>query len=140
VVFDAPDERQIVRGSFESLVRVVDNLLENAVKFSPADGMVRVSFGAQDGHCVLRVADEGPGIPDADKERVFERFCQTATGRAVAARGVGLGLAICRRIVETHGGAIHVEDNAPRGSVFHVSFPALAVVDAPELAATGAAA
>jgi signal transduction histidine kinase len=140
VVFDAPQNPHVVRGSFDSLVRVVDNLLENAIKFSPADGTVRVSLDAHDGQSVLSVTDEGPGIPDADKARVFERFYQTTAGRAVAARGVGLGLAICKRIVESHGGAISVEDNVPRGSVFRISLTALTGAAAQELAGAGAAA
>ena len=140
VLFEEPEGRLVVRGNFDSLVRVVDNLLENAVKFSPADGTVRVSLEGRDGRADILVADEGPGIPDPDKARVFERFYQTASGRAVAARGVGLGLAICKRIVETHRGTIVVEDNEPRGSVFRVSLPALVSAETPETVAAGAGA
>jgi signal transduction histidine kinase len=140
VVFDEPEEPHFVRGNFDALVRVVDNLLENAVKFSPADGTVRVSLAARAEQSELSVSDEGPGVPDADKARVFERFYQTPTGRAVAARGVGLGLAICKRIVETHGGTIRVEDNEPRGAVFLMLLPATVRVEAPEPASAGASA
>ena len=140
VLFEEPDTAHVVRGNFDSLVRVVDNLLENAVKFSPADGTVRVALAARDGQSVLSVADEGPGVPDADKARVFERFYQTASGRAVAARGVGLGLAICKRIVEAHNGSIRVADNMPRGAIFFVSFPAAVRKEAPELVGAGATA
>jgi hypothetical protein len=71
----------------------------------------------------VTVADEGPGIVDEEKERVFDRFYQTEAGRAVRSRGVGLGLAICREIVLDHGGSIWVADNEPRGSVFQVLLP-----------------
>ena len=133
-----------VNGDPQELAQVVDNLLENAIKFSPPGGQVRVQTsdwasaqalipaeraaafrwrGAGGGAVLLSVVDEGPGIPDAEKERVFARFYQTEAGRAVRGRGVGLGLAICREIVNAHGGIIWVADNEPRGSVFSVLLP-----------------
>ncbi|HEY9227601.1 MAG TPA: ATP-binding protein, partial [Gemmatimonadaceae bacterium] len=75
------------------------------------------------------VADLGPGIPDDEKERVFQRFYQTEAGRAVRGRGVGLGLAICREIVTAHGGSMWVSDNEPRGSVFNILLPGAARAD-----------
>jgi signal transduction histidine kinase len=72
---------------------------------------------------LISVTDEGPGIPDAEKERVFGRFYQTEAGRAARGRGVGLGLAICREIVSAHDGIIWVMDHEPRGSVFLVLLP-----------------
>ena len=119
-----PSPRLNVRGDPDSLAQVFDNLLDNALKFSPVDGQVavRVSDLAARG-VLVTFTDQGPGIPDAEKERVFERFYQADAGRAVRSRGVGLGLAICREIVTAHGGAIWVTDNEPRGSVFHVMLP-----------------
>ena len=70
---------------------------------------------------LLTVADAGPGVPDEDKERIFARFYQAEAGRAIPARGVGLGLTICHEVVMAHGGAIWVSDNEPHGSVFNVS-------------------
>jgi signal transduction histidine kinase len=123
---------------------VIDNLIENALKFSPPGGSVTVRVddwteageqipadraaafrwrGAPHGAALLSVTDEGPGIPDAEKERVFARFYQTEAGRAARGRGVGLGLAICREIVSAHDGIIWVMDHEPRGSVFLVLLP-----------------
>jgi signal transduction histidine kinase len=83
-----------------------------------------VSRGVRGGRAVvITVADQGPGIPDDEKERVFGRFYQTEAGRAARGRGVGLGLTICREIITRHGGAIWVSDNEPRGSMFHVLLP-----------------
>jgi two-component system sensor histidine kinase KdpD len=73
---------------------------------------------------VLEIADRGPGIPDREKRRVFERFRQAATGGGSRRAGVGLGLAICHEIVRAHGGALWVSDNTPTGSVFSVVLPA----------------
>jgi signal transduction histidine kinase len=125
-----------LRADPDGLSRLLDNLLENAIKFSPADGTVRVALAARGRALELAVSDSGPGIPDQEKERVFERFYQTADGRAARAHGVGLGLAICRHIVAAHGGAIRVDDNVPRGAVFTVTLPGL--IEASALRGTAA--
>jgi two-component system sensor histidine kinase GlrK len=143
------EPRQVIRGDSDSLAQVFDNLLDNALKFSPFDGKVRVGVdeltsrgdvppdrwaqlrrrGQNMGAVHVTVSDEGPGIADDEKERVFDRFYQTDAGRAVRSRGVGLGLAICREIITSHGGAIWVTDNEPRGSVFHVLLPSAATAE-----------
>jgi two-component system sensor histidine kinase GlrK len=148
-----PEHRLLVRGDATGLAQVLDNLLENAIKFSPPGGEVKVRVaewpsggdrvpperaemvrrqGLRGGAVLLTVADEGPGIPDDEKERVFTRFYQADAGRAVRARGVGLGLTICMEIVTAHGGAIWVADNEPRGSIFCVLLPG--AVGAPDAA------
>jgi signal transduction histidine kinase len=113
----------------DQLRQVVDNLIENAVKFSPTDSTVEVSATRWDAAppgeswVMLRVADRGPGIAPEDRERVFERFVQTASGRGVANRGAGIGLTICREIVSAHGGRITVHARPDGGSVFDVALP-----------------
>jgi signal transduction histidine kinase len=129
VTLEPPDGELLLRADADGLDRVLDNLLENAVKFSPPEGTVRVTIAGipQDGgNVLLTVADEGPGIRDADKEKVFERFYQTEVGRAARSHGVGLGLSICRHIVAEHGGKIWVTDNEPRGASFVVLLSGLA--------------
>jgi len=140
-----PVERLFVRGDEDALGQLLDNLIENALKFSPCNGTVRVSVSEGDSAVTLCVADEGPGVPDAEKERIFERFHQTAAGRAARSRGVGLGLSICRHIAAAHGGSIRVIDNADRGVVFQVTLPRLefgvpeaAVADSATLAGAAA--
>jgi two-component system, sensor histidine kinase and response regulator len=104
--------------------RVVDNLISNALKFSPAGSTVSVACktwrddgGSQ--RLTVRVADQGPGIPLADRERVFEKF---ATGRRHAhTRQTGLGLAFCRGVVEAHGGSIAIADGPSGGAVLTVT-------------------
>ena len=115
--------RPYVLGDEARLQRVLENLVGNAVKFSP-DGAVVTIGVALDGDTVsISVTDEGPGIPAEEREAVFERFHRTADAAAVP--GVGLGLAIVRQLVEQHGGTV-VLDSAPgRGSVFTVRLPAL---------------
>jgi len=105
-------------GDPERVHQVVANLLENAVRHSPADGRVWLSAHAGDGRVTIRVDDEGPGIPAEQAERVFERFQRGGDG------GTGLGLAIARWIVEAHGGAIRAERRDPGGCRMVVELPA----------------
>ena len=113
-------ERSMVLADASGISQVVDNLVENAIKFSPANGQVQVAVAQTDREVALTVADDGPGIPATDRDRVFDRFYQTEAGRGARGRGVGLGLTICREIVTAHGGRIWVDENKPYGSVFHV--------------------
>ncbi len=96
-----------VRGSRELLTRVVRNLLDNAVRH--ADHAVRISLAAAD-DVLLTVEDDGPGIPLADRAKVFERFARLDEGRARDAGGLGLGLAMVRTITERHGGSVEITD------------------------------
>ena len=101
----------------EQIKRALINLLDNAVEATEAPGAVTVEAHAVDGHLEIQVADTGRGIPPASKEKLFLPYFSTK------GRGTGLGLAIVHRIVTDHQGAIRVEDNAPRGTVFTVELP-----------------
>lgn len=104
------------------LQRVLDNLIGNAVKYSPNGGNVCVTVGAEDGEILLSVRDQGIGIPPADLPRVFERF-HRASNAVGAISGTGIGLASARAMVESHGGTITVESEEGRGSTFTVRLP-----------------
>ncbi|HWS57467.1 MAG TPA: HAMP domain-containing sensor histidine kinase [Actinotalea sp.] len=110
----------------ERLHQVVANLLHNAVRHSPVGGVVRLEARRQGGSVVLDVADQGPGIARADRQRVFERFARgnapTQLGQ-VSTGGTGLGLSIVRWAVGLHGGTVEVAD-APTGCVMRVTLPA----------------
>jgi signal transduction histidine kinase len=100
-----------VHGNREQLARAVRNLLENASRY--AEERISVEVSAEGGDAVVAVADDGPGIPAADRERVFERFTRLDEDRARKGGGVGLGLALVRAIAEAHGGrASAVEDGS----------------------------
>jgi signal transduction histidine kinase len=99
-------------------------LLDNAAAYTPAGGRIEAALRVEDGWARLTVADDGPGIPAAEQERVFERFYRLDRSRT--GRGAGLGLAIARWIVEQHGGRILARGNAAGGATFHVDLPLLA--------------
>jgi signal transduction histidine kinase len=125
VVFsiDAPAELQAA-GDPERIHQVVVNLVENAVRYSPRPGEIALRASSTDGHSVtVEVDDEGPGIPEEDLGRVFERFYRGDGRRGADGGGAGLGLAIARWIVELHGGAIRAERREPCGSHMVVTLP-----------------
>jgi two-component system sensor histidine kinase/response regulator len=105
------------------LRRVLENLIDNAIRHAPAQSTVRLSVATEGGATLIRVADQGRGIPREDREKVFEAFVQGSTQHALTARtSRGLGLAFCRLAVEAHGGSISIEDGAP-GAIFCVRLP-----------------
>jgi signal transduction histidine kinase len=111
-----------VRGDRERLRQVIQNLVDNAVKYSSAGGRVRVSAIADNGHVLIDVHDEGSGIPPEDQQLIFEKFGRSSGGTAKP--GTGLGLFIARSIAEAHGGTLEVESVPDRGSVFRLELPA----------------
>jgi signal transduction histidine kinase len=98
----------------------VINLLDNAIKFTPAHGKLEIGMAARDGHATLRVADSGPGIPAEDLQFIFDRFFR---GRVRDESGNGLGLSLCREIVRLHHGEIAVANRAQGGCEFIVTLP-----------------
>ncbi|MDX1600440.1 MAG: ATP-binding protein [Anaerolineales bacterium] len=100
--------------------RVLDNLLSNAVKFSGEGGRIRVRSGGENGSVLIDILDNGPGVPESDRARIFDRFYR---GNNVRERGAGLGLAFCQMVVEAHGGDIWVDDAPGGGAAFHVQLP-----------------
>jgi two-component system sensor histidine kinase GlrK len=102
----------------DRIVQVIGNLYENALKFSPPDTEILTRVQRTDRGIVISVSDSGPGVPEGHKQRIFQKFHQVKHGKKVAGQGVGLGLAICKTIIEAHHGQIWVEDNPNGGSVF----------------------
>ncbi len=118
-----PDSPVPVTCDNERIIRVLVNLLENAVKFSPRGGTVQLTVAEAAGGALVTVGDAGPGIPDTEKEMVFDRFFQAENGKKIHRRGVGLGLTICREIVAAHQGALWVDDAPGGGSTFSLLLP-----------------
>jgi signal transduction histidine kinase len=112
-----------VVGDRDQLGRALRNLLENAVRHSPAGGRVRVAVDARDGRAVLAVEDSGPGIAREHQPRVFDRFYRVDDARSRDAGGIGLGLAIVRQIVLAHCGRLVLDSEPGRGSRFTIELP-----------------
>ena len=109
--------------------QVLTQLLDNAVKYTPEDGAIRVDLREHGGSAVLRIADTGPGVAPELLARIFEPFVQGERGLARSAGGLGIGLTLVRRLVELHGGTIRAETSAD-GTTFEVRLPAIAPPDA----------
>jgi len=101
----------------------INNLLENAVRYSPEASPVHLSLQETPASCRIVVRDEGPGIPDAEKPLLFRRFQRLGREETRRAKGTGLGLYLTRRIAADHGGSVWVQDNKPRGSTFILDIP-----------------
>jgi PAS domain S-box-containing protein len=112
-----------VHGNRSALHRMIENLVTNAVKYSPRGGSVTVVVGTEGGEALLSIRDEGIGIAAADMPGMFERYSRGSTAAVAGIAGTGLGLAICRQVAESHGGSISVASRPGRGSTFQVRLP-----------------
>jgi len=113
------------------LVQLLDNLMENAIKYSPDDSSIQLQAQRQGDTIEVRVIDQGPGIPDAWKDKVFQAFERMHPEAAQAdasdemqlRRGVGVGLAVCQAIAKVHGAKIWIQDTQPHGATVCVALP-----------------
>ncbi len=128
VAVSLSDSVLAARFDFSQTLRIVVNLLENAAKYSPAGSSIEVTASRDDTAVLISVADEGPGVPAGEEERIFEAFHRPA-GTAPDVRGTGLGLSIARGLAEAQGGAVRYRGRDGGGSVFTLTLPA---VDAPD--------
>ena len=119
------DMKAMTVGDMQSLSQMVDNLLDNAVKYTPSGGQVSVRLTASDHQIQLQVSDTGIGIDNLARQRIFERFYRVDKARSRDLGGTGLGLSIVKNIAEQHGGAVQLESELGVGSTFTVTLPLL---------------
>ena len=113
----------MVVGDRMGLSSVIINLVENAVKYTTDASTIQVSLSEEEGQVIFRIADNGLGIPDAEKKKIFQKFYRVGQEETRKTKGTGLGLYIVDRILELHKGRVTVKDNEPRGSIFEVMLP-----------------
>jgi signal transduction histidine kinase len=119
-----PSDLPLVIGDRERIRQVLVNLLHNSMKFTPRGGVIYMGLeGTDQGDVLLQVADNGQGIPPRDLERIFDKFYQVDSSSTRQQPGAGLGLPICRKLVEAMGGRIWAESDGRTGSVFKVVLP-----------------
>ncbi|MCR4693135.1 MAG: cell wall metabolism sensor histidine kinase WalK [Firmicutes bacterium] len=108
---------------YDKIWEAVYNVTDNAIKYTPEGGFVRMGLGIKNQMVIVTIEDNGPGIPDSEKERIFDRFYRLDDSRARDTGGTGLGLAIAKEAVVLHGGEISVKDGKNGGSIFTISIP-----------------
>ena len=131
---DNPDKNYIIKREFtrrdlwvevdtDKFQQVLDNLMNNAIKYSPDGGTITCRLLETHNHVILSVSDQGLGIPKKDLTHVFDRFYRVDKARSRAQGGTGLGLAISKEIISMHGGRIWVDSKEGKGSIFYISLP-----------------
>ena len=117
--FDVEMDELYYEGNEALTFHVWNNLIENAIKFGPVGGCIRITLAKVEGELIVTVSDEGDGVPDEAKLHIFDRFYQTDSSHRV--EGNGLGLALVKQIIEAEDGKVYVTDNSPKGATFTVA-------------------
>ena len=105
------------------VVQVIINLVDNAIKYTPSGSIIHIHTQKQGKWVEVSISDNGPGIPDEQKTKIFDMFYSGANKIADSRRSLGLGLSLCKSIVTAHGGMISVSDNQPKGTIFTFTLP-----------------
>jgi two-component system phosphate regulon sensor histidine kinase PhoR len=120
---DIPESAPPIRADRDRLAQILLNVLDNAVKFTPAGGTVTISGETREGFLTLRIADTGPGIPKSDIPRLGERFYRADKARSREPGGTGLGLSIVKHLMKAHGGSMVIDSTLGRGTTVSLTFP-----------------
>ena len=125
VVVNHPSSFILARMDIALIVQVLVNIIDNAIKYTPKGSTITISSRRQGPNVLVEVADDGPGIPDTDKPRIFDMFYTSSVNKPVdSRRSLGLGLSLCKSIVNAHGGDISVADARPHGTIVRFTLPA----------------
>ncbi len=120
---DLPDDMLMAKMDVRLIIQVIINIINNAVKYTPPGSEIVLSAKKKGSMACITIADNGPGIPEESKKHLFDMFYTADIGKSDCRRGMGLGLSLCKSIIEAHGGGIYVTDNKPQGSVFSFTLP-----------------
>ncbi|MBZ5199617.1 cell wall metabolism sensor histidine kinase WalK [Planomicrobium chinense] len=120
---ELPDEQYFVEIDPDKLTQVIDNIISNALKYSPEGGKIRFAMTIEDGFILIRIADQGMGIPKENVDKIFDRFYRVDRARSRAMGGTGLGLAISKEMINAHGGHIWAESQYGKGTTIFFTLP-----------------
>ena len=120
VIVEVPRDLPPIKGDRVALLQVLDNVIDNALKYAPSAAALTIAAAVRDGFVLIRVIDHGIGIPAKEREKVFEKFYRQP---GVIGGGSGLGLAIARRVVRDHDGTITITDSHPQGTTVEIALP-----------------
>lgn len=124
ISFESEDEFLLAKMDARLIVQVIINIVDNAIKYTPPNSHIAIKAEKQGNKAVISISDDGAGIPDALKPRIFDMFYSGANQIADSRRSLGLGLSLCKSIIHAHGGEIKVSDNLPQGTIFTFTLPA----------------
>ena len=119
-----PDDMLMANMDARLMVQVVINIVNNAIKYTPEGSNITLSARKSNQMVIVEIADDGPGIPDASKDKLFDMFYTVGKERGDGRRGLGLGLSLCKSIINAHGGKIEAVNNYPKGTVFRFTLRA----------------
>ncbi|MBU1752634.1 HAMP domain-containing histidine kinase, partial [bacterium] len=120
---EVADKEMAIFGDYRQLKKVIEDILENAIKFTPNDGRIMVSIKSEPGIVEIRVTDTGIGIDPVNHSKIFEPFYQVDSSTTRSTGGLGMGLAVAKDLIEAHGGDISVESHLGKGSTFIITLP-----------------
>ena len=123
IVRECQDELLLAKMDARLIVQVIINIVDNAIKYTPQGSTITISTHKEENYAVVSISDDGPGISDDMKEHIFEMFFCGTNKIADSHRSLGLGLSLCRSIINAHGGTIKVTDNVPQGTIFTFTLP-----------------
>ncbi|MCD7839163.1 MAG: DUF4118 domain-containing protein, partial [Erysipelotrichaceae bacterium] len=123
IIYKPLDDIILVEADARLIIQVIFNLLDNAIKYTPKDSIIEVKVTPQDKYVIVDIMDNGLGIPDENKPHIFDMFYTGNQKVADSHRSLGLGLALCKSIINSHHGTITVLDNIPHGSIFRFTLP-----------------
>ncbi|WP_426350256.1 ATP-binding protein [Alloiococcus sp. CFN-8] len=123
IIVTLDDSYPMVEVDAKLIVQVIINILDNGIKYTPKESEITILIKRLDNKVLVEIGDNGPGIPDESKERIFEMFYSLNNNISDSRRSLGLGLALCKSIITAHGGEITVRDNYPKGTIFAFTLP-----------------
>ncbi len=123
IIYKPLDDIILVEADARLIIQVIFNLLDNAIKYTPKDSIIEIKVTPQDHYVIVDIMDNGKGIPDENKPHIFDMFYTGNQKVADSHRSLGLGLALCKSIINSHHGTIIVLDNIPQGSIFRFTLP-----------------